>query len=63
MRLLFIVVSNVLYELLNIDHPVSDIHGAGVAHSGHYEALVKPQVVDGAEGESKVGHLLRGQIS
>ena len=63
MRLLFIVVSNVLYELMDINHSVFYVHRAGVAHSGHYEALVKPQVVDGAEGESKVGHLLRGQIS
>ena len=57
------MVSNVLYELVNIHHPVSDIHRAGVANSSHDQPLVKPQVVDRAEGEGKVGHLLRRQIS
>ena len=47
---LLVVVSNVLYELLNIHHAVSDIRRAGVAHGGHYQALVKPQMVDRAEG-------------
>ena len=61
--ILFVVLRYVLYELVNVHHPVSDIHRSGVAHSGHNQPLVEAQVVDGAEGQGKVGHLLRGQIS
>ena len=63
MRLLLVVVSYVLYELVNVHHPVSDIHRPGIAHSCHNQPLVEAQVVDGAEGQGQVGHLLRGQIS
>ena len=60
---LFVIVRDVLYELADVDHPVSDVHGPRVVDGGHDEALVEAQVVDGAVGQGQVGHLLRRQVA
>ena len=57
------IVRDVLYELADVDHPVSDVHGPRVVDGGHDEALVEAQVVDGAVGQGQVGHLLRRQVA
>ena len=60
---LFVVLRYVLYELVDVDHAVSDVHGSRVVYCRYNQPLVESEMIDGAEGESEISDLLGSQVS
>ena len=61
--ILFVVLRYVLYELVDVDHAVSDVHGSRVVYCRYNQPLVESEMIDGAEGESEISDLLGSQVS
>ena len=46
----FCIFCDVLNELGDVDHPVSDVHGPGVIDSGDDQSLIKTKMIDSTVG-------------
>ena len=57
------VVLDAVYEHLNADKPMPDVHRPGGVDGGGDDALVQAQVVDSAVGSGQVDHLVHGEVS
>ena len=57
------IIRDVLYELADVDHAVSDVHGSRVVYCRYNQPLVESEMIDGAEGESEISDLLGSQVS